>query len=101
MKSFLSSSVLVPLGLAAAVVVGLALLRKPSAETQGGGLGPAAPVRSERDRLARQAQELITAGEQYPRSVNMVQRRELANRLRQVGGEDDLARMLETPPLAG
>lgn len=93
------SSILVPLGLAAAVVIGLALLRKPPAGTQGGGLGPPAPARNERDRLVQQAQDLITAGVQNPRSVDMAQRRELANRLRQVD-EAALAGILETPPLS-
>ena len=105
MKPFLNSSILVPLGLAAAVVVGLALLRKPQTGTQDGGLGPPAPARSERDRLVQQAQALIAAGERDPRTVNMAQRRELANRLRQIPrdaqgtDESDLARILETPPL--
>lgn len=91
------SSILIPLGLSAAVLVGLALIRKaPAATIQGGRPGPAAS--NEREQLVQRAYELNAARVRNPSSVNMTEVRDLAARLRQVD-EAGLARILETTPL--
>lgn len=89
-----------------AAAVGVYMLTRPSASAPpaaGGGftpfpapgqVGPQAPARSERDRLAQEGQALLNAA-QNPATVNKAQLLSKAAELRRVG-EPELASLLES-----